>query len=162
MEIGRKYLWLGGLLQLVVVLFSCNQTALANPNGINLFKDLLRNKNEDEDYGALANEEIFSEPKLFFYRTPVSPLTDYHLYDSYDKRTFNKYKNMMINKDAPEVLMTDDRDEEPNKGAARIVFSRITPKRSPGAILSWAIPAANRVRVIPNSYRPPAINRPAA
>ncbi|EAT40792.1 AAEL007493-PA [Aedes aegypti] len=161
MEIGRKYLWLGGLLQLVVLLSSYQQSALANPDGINFYKDWIRNKNEDEDYAAMLSEEEFSEPKLFFYRTPVSPLIDYNLHYSFDKRTFNKYKNMMINKDAPEVLLTEDR-EEPSKAMSRFSFPRITPKRSPGAILSWAIPAANRVRVIPNSYRPPAINRPAA
>lgn len=161
MEISRKYFWLGGLLQLVVLLLSWQQSASASPDGINLYKDWIRNKNEDEDYAAMLSEEDFAEPKLFFYRTPVSPFTDYNINYPFDKRTFNKYKNMMINKDAPEVLLTEER-EEPNKGAARFSFPRITPKRSPGAILSWAIPAANRVRVIPNSYRPPAINRPAA
>ncbi|XP_065076636.1 uncharacterized protein LOC135700143 [Ochlerotatus camptorhynchus] len=160
MEIGRKYLWIGGMLQLAVVLLSCQQSTLASPDGINFYKDWLRGKNEDEEYAAMMSAEELSEPKLFFYRTPLSGFTDFNLNNAYDKRTFNKYKNMMLNKDAPEVL-TEDR-EEPSKGTSRIFFSRITPKRDPGAILSWAIPAANRVRVINTNYRPPGINRPAA
>lgn len=57
----------------------------------------------------------------------------------------------MLNKDAPEVLAEDR--EEPSKGTSRIFFSRITPKRNPGAILSWAIPAANRVYVTLACFR---------
>ncbi|KXJ82202.1 uncharacterized protein LOC109400486 [Aedes albopictus] len=161
MEIRRKCFWLGGLVQLLVLVLSYQQSASARPDGINLYKDWIRNKNDDEDYATKLDEEDFTEPKLSFYRTPVSSFYEYNSDYPFEKRTFNKYKNMMINKDAPEVLLTEER-EEPSKGAVRFGIPRITLKRSPGAILSWAIPAANRVRVIPNSYRPPAINRPAA
>uniref|UniRef100_A0A182Q464 Uncharacterized protein n=1 Tax=Anopheles farauti TaxID=69004 RepID=A0A182Q464_9DIPT len=86
----------------------------------------------DEDVERMIGEDQFDAPKLY----------------------------MMLNKDSLDAPLIDD--VEQTKEATRFFFPRITPKRSPGAILSWAIPAANRVRVISTNYRPPGINRPAA
>ncbi|XP_058116547.1 uncharacterized protein LOC131288362 [Anopheles ziemanni] len=128
------------------------------PDGVNYYKDWLRGKN-DEEMDAMIDDEPFEAPKLFFYRTPSS-FTELGMGEPYNKRTVNKYKNMMLNKDNLDVPLIDD--VEQTKEATRFFFPRITPKRSPGAILSWAIPAANRVRVVSTNYRPPGINRPAA
>lgn len=156
-----KHFWIlgAGFFQLVVLLLCCQQTTLAAPDGINFYKDMLRGKNDEDEYAAMLSEEDFGGPKLFFYRTPMNSLVDMSS-DGYEKRTVNKYKNMMLNKDALETLIEE---REQGKETARFFFPRVTsPKRSPGAILSWAIPAANRVRVINTNYRPPGMNRPAA
>ncbi|XP_055626100.1 uncharacterized protein LOC129768452 [Toxorhynchites rutilus septentrionalis] len=150
MDMVKKCLWIGGLLHLVVLL--CCKTATASPEGINIYKDILRGKNEEDEFAVIVNEEIM--PKLAFFRTPLYSLPDINGGEVLGKRTVNKYKNMMLNKD-------DVDDHEQSKEAAPFSFPRVTPKRSPGAILSWAIPAANRVRLV-NTYRPPGIDRPAA
>ncbi|XP_053682219.1 uncharacterized protein LOC128732840 [Sabethes cyaneus] len=157
METNRIFLWVGGLLQLMVLAY-CQPTALPTPDGINMYKDLLLDKTED--FASMISAEELEQPKLFFFRTPITSFADVSLHNGYDKRTHvNMYKNMMLNKDALETLL-DDREE--SKEAARFTFPRVALKRSPGAILSWAIPAANRVRVISTNYRPPGMNRPAA
>uniref|UniRef100_A0A8D8C062 (northern house mosquito) hypothetical protein n=1 Tax=Culex pipiens TaxID=7175 RepID=A0A8D8C062_CULPI len=143
-----KYFWIGvGLLQLVVLV-------LGAPDGINIYKDMLRVKNDEDDYAAMLSAEDFDEPKLDSF-SDVSMT-------GYGKRTVNRYKNMMLNKDAPEALLLDDPLLQGKDVAGRMYFPRVSTKRSPGAILSWAIPAANRVRVFNTNYRPPGINRPAA
>uniref|UniRef100_A0A182M2I5 Uncharacterized protein n=1 Tax=Anopheles culicifacies TaxID=139723 RepID=A0A182M2I5_9DIPT len=86
----------------------------------------------EEDVERMIAEDQFEAPKLY----------------------------MMLTKDSLDVPLIDD--VEQTKEATRFFFPRVNPKRSPGAILSWAIPAANRVRVISTNYRPPGINRPAA
>ncbi|XP_055586542.1 uncharacterized protein LOC129739157 [Uranotaenia lowii] len=163
MGIGGKAIWIGGIFQLVLLLGLCmaiGHRALAAPEGINVYKDILRGKSDEDYYDGTISEE--GEPKLFFFRTPVSSYAGLNLadtFETYGKRTFNKYKNMMLNKDVPEILIEDP---EEIKESAKFYIPRIMPKRTPGAILSWAIPAANRVRVISTNYRPPGINRPAA
>lgn len=157
MEINRTFLWIGGLLQLMVLSY-CQPTTLPTPDSFSIYKDLLLDKTE-EDFASMLSAEELGQPKLFFFRTPITTFSDVNFNDGYDKRTVNMYKNMMLNKDALDTLI-EDREE--SKEAARFTFPRVTPKRSPGAILSWAIPAANRVRVINTNYRPPGINRPAA
>ncbi|XP_038114309.1 uncharacterized protein LOC119768046 isoform X2 [Culex quinquefasciatus] len=150
-----KYFWIGaGLLQLVVLV-------LGAPDGINIYKDMLRVKNDEDDYAAMLSAEDFDEPKLVFYRTPLDSFSDVSM-TGYGKRTVNRYKNMMLNKDAPDALLLDDPLLQGKDVAGRMYFPRVSTKRSPGAILSWAIPAANRVRVFNTNYRPPGINRPAA
>lgn len=60
---------------------------------------------------------------------------------------------MMLNKDAPDALLLDDPLLQGKDVAGRMYFPRVSTKRSPGAILSWAIPAANRVSVIIHPFR---------
>ncbi|XP_055523534.1 uncharacterized protein LOC129717569 [Wyeomyia smithii] len=157
MEFNRIFLWIGGLLQLMVLAY-CQPAAQPTPDKSNVYKDLLLGKTE-EDFASMISVEELGQPKLLFFRTPITSFADVSLSDGYDKRTVNMYKNMMLNKDAPETLIED---REQSKEAARFTFPRVAVKRSPGAILSWAIPAANRVRVINTNYRPPGMNRPAA
>uniref|UniRef100_A0A1Q3G5B7 Putative conserved secreted protein n=1 Tax=Culex tarsalis TaxID=7177 RepID=A0A1Q3G5B7_CULTA len=153
-----KCFWIGaGLVQLVIL----QQVALAVPDGINIYKDILRVKNDEDDYAAMLSAEDFDEPKLVFYRTPLDSFADVSM-NGYDKRTVNRYKNMMLNKDAPDALLVDDPLLQGKDASSRMYFPRVSTKRNPGAILSWAIPAANRVRVFNTNYRPPGINRPAA
>uniref|UniRef100_A0A182N447 Uncharacterized protein n=1 Tax=Anopheles dirus TaxID=7168 RepID=A0A182N447_9DIPT len=153
MEVTKRYLWLAAM---QILWFVC--LAESYPDGVNYYKDWLRGKNDDDAEQMIA-EEQYEAPKLFFYRTP-SNLADLEVGEPLEKRTVNRYKNMMLNKDSLDAPLIDD--VEQTKEATRFFFPRITPKRSPGAILSWAIPAANRVRVISTNYRPPGINRPAA
>ncbi|XP_053680932.1 uncharacterized protein LOC128731815 [Anopheles nili] len=152
MEVNKRYLWLAAF-QLFWSL-----CLVQSYDSANLYKDWLRVKN-DEDIDRMFAEDQFDAPRLFFYRTSDS-FSDLGVGDPIEKRTVNRYKNMMLNKDSPDAPLLDD--VEQTKEATRFFFPRITPKRSPGAILSWAIPAANRVRVISTNYRPPGINRPAA
>uniref|UniRef100_A0A182TYR5 Uncharacterized protein n=1 Tax=Anopheles melas TaxID=34690 RepID=A0A182TYR5_9DIPT len=126
MEVNKRCLW---LFAFQLFWFLC--LVESYPEGVNFYKDWLRNKNED-DVERMIAEDQFEAPKLY----------------------------MMLAKDNLDAPLTDD--VEQTKEATRFYFPRITPKRSPGAILSWAIPAANRVRVISTNYRPPGINRPAA
>ncbi|XP_055676555.1 uncharacterized protein LOC129785911 isoform X2 [Lutzomyia longipalpis] len=113
-----------------------------NVDGFNLYKDFLRGKNDEfneigeEDGGGLAKVTSAGYSELGS--------------DSLGKRS-NKFKNFMLNREGLEAS-----DETPNIN--KFYFTRVLPKR--GALLSWAIPAANRVRI--GSYRPPGINRPAA
>ncbi|XP_050071407.1 uncharacterized protein LOC126559315 [Anopheles maculipalpis] len=153
MEVSKRCLWLAAF---QLFWFLC--LVESYPDGVNLYKDWLRGKNED-DIERMIAEDQFEAPRLFFYRTPSS-FTDLGMGEPLEKRTVNRYKNMMLNKDSLDVPLMDD--VEQTKEATRYFSPRITPKRSPGAILSWAIPAANRVRVISTNYRPPGINRPAA
>ena len=46
----------------------------------------------------------------------------------------------MINKDA-----IDDPIEDSGGSKGHMYIPRVTPKRQPGAILSWGLPSANRV-----------------
>ncbi|XP_052889578.1 uncharacterized protein LOC128297901 [Anopheles moucheti] len=153
MEVSKRYLWLAAF---QLFWFLC--LVESYPDGANFYKDWLRGRNE-EDVERMIAEDQFEAPKLFFYRTPSS-YTDLGMGDPLEKRTVNRYKNMMLTKDSLDVPLIDD--VEQTKEATRFFFPRVNPKRSPGAILSWAIPAANRVRVISTNYRPPGINRPAA
>uniref|UniRef100_A0A182S5X4 Uncharacterized protein n=1 Tax=Anopheles maculatus TaxID=74869 RepID=A0A182S5X4_9DIPT len=175
MELSKRYLWLAAF---QLFWFMC--LVESYPDGVNLYKDWLRGKNED-DVERMIAEDQFEAPKLckfyllwsiaiclqcvemclfsVYFRTPSS-FTDLGMGEPLEKRTVNRYKNMMLNKDSLDVPLMDD--VEQTKEATRYFSPRITPKRSPGAILSWAIPAANRVRVISTNYRPPGINRPAA
>ncbi|XP_058812169.1 uncharacterized protein LOC131676836 [Topomyia yanbarensis] len=141
MEIKRASLWLGGLLQLILLLY-CQPTAQAASGGINLFKDMLRGKVDEDECPAMLSADDIGETKFFLCRAPASSFSDLNLNGFYEKRTVNKYKNMMINKDAIEALAEEP---EQSKEASRFLFPRVAPKRTPGAILSWAIPAANRV-----------------
>ncbi|ETN58680.1 hypothetical protein AND_009742 [Anopheles darlingi] len=155
MELCKRYLWLAAF-QLLwsLCIVECY------PDGINFYKDLQRIKNDDELEGILTDEPV-ALPRILYFRTPSSAFADIaDLTGAYEKRTVNKYKNMMLNKDSLDIPLMDD--VEQTKEATRFFFPRVTPKRSPGAILSWAIPAANRVRVVSTNYRPPGINRPAA
>ncbi|XP_038114301.1 uncharacterized protein LOC119768046 isoform X1 [Culex quinquefasciatus] len=149
-----KYFWIGaGLLQLVVLV-------LGAPDGINIYKDMLRVKNDEDDYAAMLSAEDFDEPKLVFYRTPLDSFSDVSM-TGYGKRTVNRYKNMMLNKDAPDALLLDDPLLQGKDVAGRMYFPRVSTKRSPGAILSWAIPAANRVSTGVQHQLPTPGNQPS-
>ncbi|XP_052867433.1 uncharacterized protein LOC128273501 [Anopheles cruzii] len=154
MELCKRYLWLTAL-QLLWAL--C--LAECYPDNGNFYKDLQRIKNED-DFERMNADDPFGTLKLLYYRTQPSAFADLGIGEPNEKRTVNKYKNMMLTKDSLDIPLMDDVEQA--KEATRFFFPRVMPKRSPGAILSWAIPAANRVRVISTNYRPPGINRPAA
>uniref|UniRef100_A0A182JU16 Uncharacterized protein n=1 Tax=Anopheles christyi TaxID=43041 RepID=A0A182JU16_9DIPT len=150
MEVNKRYLW---LVAFQLVWFTC--LVESYPDGVNFYKgpyilthrdthlhrvtDWLRNKNE-EDVERMIAEDQFEAPRLC--KTPSS-FTDLGMGEPLEKRTVNRYKNMMLTKDSLDAPLIDDAEQ--TKEATRFYFPRITPKRSPGAILSWAIPAANRV-----------------
>uniref|UniRef100_A0A1L8DBW1 Uncharacterized protein n=1 Tax=Nyssomyia neivai TaxID=330878 RepID=A0A1L8DBW1_9DIPT len=127
------------------------QTVLGYANtvdGFNLYKDFLRGKNDE--FNEIGEDDSGIAKLSYFYRTPAafSELVT----DPLGKRA-NKFKNFMLNRDGLEAS-ADFADTN------KIYLTRMIPKR--GALLSWAIPAANRVRIVNGSYRPPGINRPAA
>ncbi|XP_058467316.1 uncharacterized protein LOC131440233 [Malaya genurostris] len=158
MEINRTSLLMGGLFQIILLLYR-QPTALAASSGVDFYKDIIREQVDEDGCPTMFNTGELGDLKFFFCRTPISTFPDVNARDLYEKRTVNKYKNMMLNKDAIDTLAEEP---EEHKEAARFMFPRVAPKRTPGAILSWAIPAANRVRVISTNYRPPGMNRPAA
>ncbi|XP_063707273.1 uncharacterized protein LOC134836057 isoform X2 [Culicoides brevitarsis] len=126
----------------------------ANAYGYHSYKDALRAKFDDEDFMEMFSDDGISD-RVYFYRTPMSAYAD--LAEPFGKRTVNKFKNLMINKD---MMEGEGGVVDVQKEMSRSYFPRTTPKR--GAILSWALPAANRFREMNINYRPTTSNRPAA
>uniref|UniRef100_A0A336MDC1 CSON015527 protein n=1 Tax=Culicoides sonorensis TaxID=179676 RepID=A0A336MDC1_CULSO len=122
--------------------------------GYNSYKDALRAKFDDDELTDIFSDDGVSD-RVYFYRTPMVAYTD--VAEPFGKRTVNKFKNLMLNKDMDGSIPPEIEKEIVN----RYYFPRTTPKR--GAILSWAIPAANRFsREMNINYRPQVANRPAA
>ncbi|XP_055697880.1 uncharacterized protein LOC129798647 [Phlebotomus papatasi] len=136
---------------ILVYCFSKNtvQGSAINGDGFNLYKDLLRGKNEE--FNEIGDDDGGLTRVTYFYRTPAAAYSEFGS-EIFGKRS-NKFKNFMLNREGLE-------GSEDIGGTSKFYFPRTLPKR--GALLSWAIPAANRVRVVNTSYRPPGINRPAA
>ncbi|GAB0096550.1 uncharacterized protein DMENIID0001_120740 [Sergentomyia squamirostris] len=137
----------------VVLLSLLFYLARGSPNtmdGFNMYKDLLRGKNEE--FNEIGDDDGGLTRVTYFYRTPAAAYPEY-IGETFGKRG-NTFKNYMLNRDGAEGI------DDVVSAASKIYFPRTIPKR--GALLSWAIPAANRVRIVNTSYRPPGINRPAA
>ncbi|XP_059610004.1 uncharacterized protein LOC132257208 [Phlebotomus argentipes] len=106
-------------------------------DGFNLYKDLLRGKNDE--FNEISDDENGIARVIYFYRTPAATYTEFAKEfdaEGLGKRS-SKYRNFMLNREGQD-------DPEDIVNPSKFYFPRTMPKR--GALLSWAIPAANRPR----------------